>query len=103
MPGMQNVIGVRTLRRRVSESLVRVSRGETIVVVRHGQPIAIIRPLVDDESGRRVSVTTFRRNLRRALIVTRRRPIVLTWYGDSAAVVAPVPPELELDDEEASA
>jgi prevent-host-death family protein len=103
MPGMQNVIGVRTLRRRVSESLVRVSRGETIVVVRHGHPIAIIRPLANDESGRRVSVTTFRRNLRRALVVTRRRPIVLTWYGDSAAVVAPIPPGLELEDEEASA
>lgn len=100
---MQNVIGIRTLRRRVSESLVRVSRGETIVVARHGHPIAIIRPLADAETGRRVSVTTFRRNLRRALIVTRRRPIVLTWYGDSAAVVAPVPPEFELDDEAESA
>ncbi len=100
---MQNVIGIRTLRRQVNESLVRVARGETIVVARHGRPIAIIRPLGDGETGRRVSVTTFRRNLRRALAVTRRRPIVLTWYGDGAAVVAPVPPELELDDEEESA
>ena len=61
-----------------------------------------MRPLEDGETGRRVSVTTFRRNLRRALVVTRRRPIVLTWYGDGAAVVAPVPPDLEIayDDEE---
>ena len=103
MPSMKNVIGIRTLRRQVNESLVRVARGETIVVARHGHPIAIIRPIGDGETGRRVSVTTFRRNLRRALVVTRRRPIVLTWYGDGAAVVAPVPPEFELDDEEESA
>ena len=101
--GMQNVIGIRTLRRGVNESLVRVSRGETIVVARHGYPIAIIRPLIGDETGRRVSVTTFRRNLRRTLAVTRRRAIVLTWYGDEAAVVAPVPPDFELRNAEESA
>lgn len=100
MPGMQNAIGIRDLRRQVNRSLVRVARGETIVVVRNGRPIAIIRPLRDCETGRRVSVTTFRRNLRRALVVTQRRPIVLTWYGDGAAVVAPVPPDFELDDNE---
>jgi antitoxin (DNA-binding transcriptional repressor) of toxin-antitoxin stability system len=99
---MQNVIGVRTLRRQVNESLLRVAHGETIVIARHGRPVAIMRPLTDGDTGRRVSVTTFRRNLRRALVVTRRRPIVLTWYGDGAAVVAPVPPDLEIvyDDEE---
>lgn len=99
---MHNVIGIRTLRRQVNESLVRVARGETIVIARHGHPVAIMRPLEDGETGRRVSVTTFRRNLRRALVVTRRRPIVLTWYGDGAAVVAPVPLDLEIafDDEE---
>ena len=103
MRGMQNVIGIRSLRRGVSESLVRVGRGETIVVVRHGRPIAIIRPLAADETAHRISVTTFRRNLRRTLAVTRRRAIVLTWYGDGAAVIAPVPPDLQLDYEEESA
>ena len=97
---MKNVIGVRTLRRQVNESLLRVARGETIVIARHGRPVAIMRPITDGDTGRRVSVTTFRRNLRRALVVTRRRPIVLTWYGDGAAVLAPVPPELELEYEE---
>ncbi len=100
MPGMQNAIGIRSLRRRVSESMVRVGRGETIVIVRHGRPIAIIRPLQADETAHRISVTTFRRNLRRTLAVTRRRAIVLTWYGDGAAVIAPVPPDFELDDSE---
>ncbi len=100
MPDMQNVIGIRSLRRRVSESMVRVGRGETIVIVRHGRPIAIIRPLRSGEAAHRISVTTFRRNLRRTLAVTRRRAIVLTWYGDGAAVVAPVPPDFELDDDE---
>ena len=103
MPSMQNVIGIRTLRRRVNESLVRVSRGETIVIARHGRPIAIIRPLRDGEAGRAISVTTFRRNLRRTLAVTQRRPIVLTWYGDSAAVVAPVPRDFQFGQEEESA
>jgi prevent-host-death family protein len=103
MPSMQNVIGIRTLRRRVNESLVRVARGETIVVARHGRPIAIIRPLHAGEAGRAISVTTFRRNLRRTLAVTKRRPIVLTWYGDSAAVVAPVPRDFQIHEEEDSA
>ena len=100
MPAMQNVVGIRTLRRRVNESLVRVARGETVVIVRHGRPIAIIRPLKDGDTARRISVTTFRQNLRRTLAITRRRAIVLTWYGDGAAVVAPVPPDFELDDNE---
>jgi prevent-host-death family protein len=103
MPGMQNVIGIRTLRRRVTESLVRVARGETVVIVRHGHPIAIMRPLKDGERAQRISVTTFRQNLRRTLAVTRRRAIVLTWYGDGAAVVAPVPPDLDISEEEESA
>ena len=97
---MQHVIGIRTLRRRVNESLVRVARGETIVIARHGRPIAIIRPLRKGEAGRAISVTTFRRNLRRTLVVTQRRPIVLTWYGEGAAVVAPVPREFQLHEKE---
>lgn len=100
---MQNVIGIRTLRRRVNESLLRVARGETVIIVRHGRPIAIIRPLTEGDTARRISVTTFRQNLRRTLAITRRRAIVLTWYGDGAAVVAPVPPDLEISDEEESA
>jgi len=103
MPAMQNVIGIRTLRRRVNESLLRVARGETVIIVRHGRPIAIIRPLTEGDTARRISVTTFRQNLRRTLAITRRRAIVLTWYGDGAAVVAPVPPDLEITDEEESA
>ena len=97
---MQNVIGVRSLRRRVSESLLRVARGETVVVVRHGRPIAILRPAVAGDTGRRISVTTFRDNLRRALAVSRRRAVVLTWYGDVAAVIVPAPPDLVIEDEE---
>lgn len=103
MPAMQNVIGIRPLRRRVNESLLRVARGETVIIVRHGRPIAIIRPLTEGDTARRISVTTFRQNLRRTLAITRRRAIVLTWYGDGAAVVAPVPPDLEITDEEESA
>lgn len=97
---MQNVIGIRTLRRGVNEALLRVARGQTIVLVRHGRPVAILRPLADGETHRRISVTTFRRNLRRAVVVSHRRPLMLTWYGDGAAVLAPVPPDLELEFEE---
>ena len=97
---MQNVIGIRTLRRSVNEALLRVARGETMVLVRHGHPVAILRPLGDGETHRRISVTTFRRNLRRAVLVSRRRPLMLTWYGDGAAVLEPVPPDLELEYEE---
>jgi antitoxin (DNA-binding transcriptional repressor) of toxin-antitoxin stability system len=88
---MQNVVGIRGFRRRVSESIVRVGRGETVVVVRHGRPVAIMRPAETADTGRRISVTTFRGNLRRALAVTRRRPLLLTWYGESAAILEAPP------------
>ena len=97
---MQNVIGIRTLRRGVNGALLRVARGETILLVRHGHPVAVLRPLGEGEAHRRISVTTFRRNMRRAVVVSRRRPLMLTWYGDVAAVLAPVPPDVALEYEE---
>ena len=97
---MQNVIGIRTLRRGINEALLRVARGETILVVRHGHPVAILRPLGEGESHRRLSVTTFRRNLRRAVLVSGRRPLMLTWYGDGAAVLEPVPQAIQEQYEE---
>jgi hypothetical protein len=50
---MQNVIGIRTLRRGVNEALLRVARGETIVLVRRwGSPTrARGAPLPDTASG----------------------------------------------------
>ncbi len=91
---MECVVDTATLRRQASEYVSRASAGETILVLRRGRPAAILRPAIPGERAPRVTVSTFRRTLRAALRTARSRPVVLTWWGGEAAVVAPVPAEL---------
>ncbi|MBA2719236.1 MAG: type II toxin-antitoxin system prevent-host-death family antitoxin [Chloroflexi bacterium] len=97
---MECVVDSSTLRRRASEYVGRASAGETILVTRRGRPMAFLRPPVPGERLTRISVTTFRRTLRSALRTARSRPVLLTWHGGEAAVVAPVPKGFRLGAEE---
>ena len=97
---MECVVDSSTLRRRASEYVGRASAGETILVTRRGRPMAFLRPPVPGERLTRISVTTFRRTLRAALRTARSRPVLLTWHGGEAAVVAPVPKGFTLGAEE---
>jgi antitoxin (DNA-binding transcriptional repressor) of toxin-antitoxin stability system len=83
------VVTVRTLRRRMAEFALRVNRGESIVVYRHGHPWALLRQPFPDEdlAGRTQSITAFRRDLRRDLLRARRRPLRLTWRDEPLDVV----------------
>ena len=91
---MECAIDTATLRRQASEYVGRASAGETILILRRGRPAAILRPPVPGERATRLPVSTFRRTLRAALRAARSRPVLLTWWGGEAAVVAPVPAEI---------
>lgn len=95
---MDSVVAIRSLRARVADYVERAQDGEEFVVVRHGRPVAILRPRISGERVVRLPVGTFRTNLRRALLIARRRPVLLTWRGQPAAVVAPLPDDFPWED-----
>ena len=95
---MENVVTIRFLRARVADYVARAQQGEEFIVVRHERPVAILRPRAPGERVVRLPVGTFRSNLRRALLVARRRPVLLTWRGQPAAVVGPLPDDFPWED-----
>ena len=88
---MELTISTGLLRRQAGECLSRVSRGDTFVVLRHGHPVAILRPARSWEACRRESATLLWRNLRDLMAAARREPVLITWYGAATAVLEPVP------------
>ena len=93
--GMEQTIPSGALRRQPGICLARVSRGETFVVLRHGRPIAILRPPKDDEVCERRSATLLWRNIRDLLAEGRRKAVLITWYGEGSAVLEPLPADWE--------
>ncbi len=96
--GMEQVVTIRFLRARVADYVARAQQGEAFIVVRHDRPVAVLRPRIPGERVVRLPVGTFRSNLRRALLVARRRPVLLTWRGQPAAVVGPLPADFPWED-----
>jgi antitoxin (DNA-binding transcriptional repressor) of toxin-antitoxin stability system len=95
------VVTVRALRRNIADFAAKAAAGETIVIVRHGRPWALLRPSMPNERGRSQSITSFRDGLRRGLLTARRRPLRLTWRDEAlAVVVCAVPRDLVLQDDE---
>ena len=90
---MDQTIASGSLRRQPGECLTRASRGETFVILRHGHPVAILRPPAGDEAFARRSATMLWRNLRDLIAEARREAVVITWYGEGAAVLEPLPPD----------
>jgi antitoxin (DNA-binding transcriptional repressor) of toxin-antitoxin stability system len=88
---MELTISTGLLRRQAGECLSRVSRGDTFVVLRHGHPVAILRPARSWEACRRESATLLWRNLRDLMAAARREPVLITWYGEGTAVLEPLP------------
>jgi antitoxin (DNA-binding transcriptional repressor) of toxin-antitoxin stability system len=95
------VVTVRTLRRNLADYADRAARGESIVVLRHGHPWAMLRRPLPGERCRAASVTAFRQDLRGGLLRERRTPVALTWRGRPLdVVVCAVPAEYVLEEEE---
>jgi antitoxin (DNA-binding transcriptional repressor) of toxin-antitoxin stability system len=88
---MEQVIPSGALRRQPGICLARAAQGETFVVLRHGRPIALLRPPREAEVSERRSATLLWRNLRDLLAEGRRKAVLITWYGVGTAVLEPLP------------
>lgn len=88
---MESTISSGALRRRAGTCLARVSRGDSFVVLRHGAPVAVLRPPGSQDVGRARGATLLWRNLRDLMAAARREPVLITWYGDAMAVLEPLP------------
>jgi antitoxin (DNA-binding transcriptional repressor) of toxin-antitoxin stability system len=95
------VVSVRTLRRRIADIAAHAAAGETVVVLRHGHPYALLRPMLRGERCRTQSITSFRDDLRRGVLRARRRPLRLSWRGEPLqVVVVPLPRNYVLADDQ---
>jgi antitoxin (DNA-binding transcriptional repressor) of toxin-antitoxin stability system len=95
---MEQTISTGSLRRQAGACLARVSPGDTFVVLRHGHPVAILRPPRAREARTSGAATLLWRNLRDLMAAARREPVLITWYGDVMAVLESLP---EASDREA--
>jgi len=105
---MQPIVTTRELRRDILDLAERAAEGESIVVLRHGEPVALLRKARPEENMRRMPIERFRRNIAKSLRQAERQPQLITWHGREslvltslAVVLSPVPPELKTDLEEA--
>lgn len=71
--------------------------GDTFVVLRHGRPVAMLRPPRWREKRRSRAATFLWRNFGDVMAAARRGPVLITWYGDAMAVLEPVPSGLEAE------
>jgi antitoxin (DNA-binding transcriptional repressor) of toxin-antitoxin stability system len=96
---MEQVIPSGALRRQPGICLARAAQGETFVVMRHGHPVALLRPPRAEEVTERRSATLLWRNMRDLLAEGRRKPLLITWYGVETAVLEPLPAHWHEGDE----
>jgi prevent-host-death family protein len=82
---------VQTLREAMSEYVARAESGHVFLVVRHSEPLAVLRPGGRDDVGQEVGVSRFRTDLRVWLQRADRNPLRLTWRGRRVAIVERVP------------
>lgn len=94
---MDQKISSASLRRQAGACLARVSQDDTYVVLRHGHPVAVLRPPRSRESCRIRAATVLWRNLGDVMAAVRSGPVLITWYGDAMAVLEPVPAGLEVE------
>ena len=96
---MTHVVGSRELRPRFSEYLARAREGDEVVVLVHGQPAALLRPVRPDDSGALVPSRFVRDELHKAIRKTRATSLVVTWHGRMFAVLEAPPEGFEFQEE----
>lgn len=95
------VVSVRTLRRQLADIAGQAAAGETVIVLRHGHPYALLRPMRPGERCRTQSITSFRDDLRRGVLRAKHRPLRLSWRGEVlGVVVVSLPRDYVLADEQ---
>jgi prevent-host-death family protein len=98
---MTHVVGSRELRPRFSEYLTRAKDGDEVVVLVHGRPAALLRPIRPDDAGALVPSTLVRDELHQAMQKARVESLLVTWNGRMFAVLQ-APPEVLVVKEEVS-
>jgi prevent-host-death family protein len=93
---MTHVVGSRELRPRFSEYLARAKDGDEIVVLVHGHPAALLRPVRPDDAGARVPSRFVRDELHEAIRKVRATSLVVTWHGRMFAVLEAPPKGLQV-------
>ena len=88
---MEQTISTVSICRQPDACLARVSRGDKVLVLRHGHPTAVLRPSQDREAFRSCMATLPWRNLC-SLEPTHREPVLITRCGDGMAVLEPLSP-----------
>jgi hypothetical protein len=91
---MHDAVNVRELKRRTTDYVAQASGGDPVLVMRNSRLVAILRPAKPGEVIPRHSVRDLHRHAGRLLRAAQDRPLVIVWYGQRAAVLAPIPPEL---------
>lgn len=84
---MEDSIGIRQLREELHFNLARVAHGYRLIVRRGDNRLAVLRPAESGDRGRETPVTEFRHTMRATIWRARRRPQLLTLYGDPVAVL----------------
>lgn len=82
---------IQALREATSTYVALAESGRVFVVVRHSDPLAVLRPPDRVDAGEDVPVSYFRTALRAWLQRSRRGPLRLTWHGRRVAVVEGIP------------
>lgn len=86
-----DVVPIQTLREAMSEYVAQAESGRTFLIRRHAVPLAILRPVGEDDSTEEVPISRFRASLPHWLKRARRAPVGLTWRGTRIAVVEGAP------------
>jgi hypothetical protein len=82
---------VQALREATSTYVALAESGRVFVVVRHSDPLAVLRPPDLEDAAVDVPVSRFRTELRAWLQRSRRGRLRLTWRGRRVAVVEGIP------------
>ena len=97
---MMYVVDSRNFRPTIRKCLRRVRKGDHVVLVVHGRPVALLRPVRPGDEGLLVPSRLLRDELHDTIQKARYGCLVVTWYGRAYAVLeAPAPEVRELFEE----
>lgn len=78
VPGVEEVKSAE-LRHRVGECVARAARGETFLVIRYSQPIAVLRPCRPDDAFESFRITEVWRDFPKVIAQAQRGGVLITW------------------------
>jgi prevent-host-death family protein len=93
---MLQLIGSRELRSRFAEYLECAEEGDEFVILVHGRPAAVLRPVRPDDNGTLVRSRQVRNDLHTAISRVRVGAMVMTRYSRVVAVLEAPPAGLNV-------